>query len=176
MLESVNKAFSRQSEIFDQYEKNNEILNWMRTVTHRHLLLYLNKNDHILELNAGTGLDAVFLSSMGFRIHCVDISEGMINKLRQKILYLNLNKFITYQLLSFTELNKLNEKPFDYIISNFGGLNCSPDISSVFLQFSKILKPGGKVSLVIIPPVCLWEVALIFKGKFKTAFRRLKKR
>ena len=26
--------------------------------------------------------------------------------------------------------------------------------------------------LVVLPPFCLWETALVFKGKFRTAFRR----
>jgi hypothetical protein len=28
------------------------------------------------------------------------------------------------------------------------------------------------ITLVILPKICLWESLLIFKGKFKTAFRR----
>ncbi len=68
-----------------------------------------------------------------------------------------------------------NRKSFDYIFSNFGGLNCIDDLSEVFKHFKKILKPGGRITLVIIPPVCPWELALLFTGKFKTAFRRLHK-
>lgn len=175
MFGSINEAFSRQSEIFDEYEKGNETLKWMRSVTHNHVLKYLREHDQILELNAGTGIDAVYFSSKGFRIHCIDISEGMIKKLGEKVDSLNLNNLISYEILSFTELDKLRNKSFDYIFSNFGGLNCSEDLSSLFTQFYKILKPGGRVSLVIIPPICPWEVGLLFKGKFKTAFRRLKK-
>jgi ubiquinone/menaquinone biosynthesis C-methylase UbiE len=175
MFESINEAFSRQSEIFDDYEKRNEILKWMRSVTHKHILRHLRENDIILELNSGTGIDAVFFSTRGFRVHCIDISEGMIRKLGEKVNSLKLNNFISYELLSFTELHKLEKKSFDYIFSNFGGLNCAPDLSLLFGQFRTILKPGGRVSLVMIPPVCPWEIALLFKGKFKTAFRRLKK-
>jgi hypothetical protein len=35
-----------------------------------------------------------------------------------------------------------------------------------------LVKPGGVITLVIISKFCLWETLLIFKGKFKTAFRR----
>ncbi len=123
-FDSIEKAFSRQSEIFDEYEKGNEILKWMRSVTQRHVLRYLRKSDKILELNSGTGIDAVFLATIGFKIHCTDISEGMLNKLNEKITEFNLHDHITYQQLSFTELDKLHGKSFDYIFSNFGGLNC----------------------------------------------------
>lgn len=175
MFESINKAFSRQSELFDDYEKRNEILKWMRSITHKHVLKHLRKNDKILELNSGTGIDAVFFSAKGFRIHCIDISDGMIKKLGEKVNSLKMDNYISYQLLSFTELDKLEIKSFDYIFSNFGGLNCTPDLSLLFSQFRTILKPGGRISLVMIPPICPWELALLFKGKFRTAFRRLNK-
>lgn len=175
MFDSVQKAFSLQSKIFDEYEKGNEILKWMRSVTHKHLLRHLRKSDKILELNSGTGIDAVFLAKNGFRIHCTDISEGMLNKLNKKITELKLQDFITSQQLSFIDLDKLYGYSFDYIFSNFGGLNCIENLSDVLKHFNKILKPGGKVTLVIIPPICPWEIASFIKGNFSTAFRRLKK-
>jgi hypothetical protein len=81
---------------------------------------------------------------------------------------------ISFEICSFTQLNQLNQKgPYDHIFSNFGGLNCTGELDKVLLSFDALLKPGGKVTLVIITPFCLWETLLIFKGKFKTAFRRL---
>jgi ubiquinone/menaquinone biosynthesis C-methylase UbiE len=171
----VKEAFSRQSEVFDDLEDKNEILKWMRSITRKHVLRHLKPGDRILELNAGTGLDAVYFAGKGYKIQCTDISEGMLNKLASKVEELNLSELVTYQLLSFTELDKLGAKKFDYIFSNFGGLNCTGNLSDVFTHFDKILSPQGRVTLVIIPPVCPWEIALMFKGNFKTAFRRLKK-
>jgi len=175
MFESVKEAFSRQSDYFDEYEEQNQILKWMRKVTRNHVSKYLRNKDSILELNAGTGLDAVYFAEKGNKIHCIDISEGMLNKLDEKIKSRNLVSSISYQVLSFTELDKLKNNSFDYIFSNFGGLNCIENLEDVFIHFNKILHPGGKVTLVIIPPICPWELALIFKGKFRTAFRRLHK-
>ncbi|NJD23170.1 MAG: class I SAM-dependent methyltransferase [Melioribacter sp.] len=175
MFDSVQKAFSLQSEIFDEYEKGNEILKWMRSVTHKHVLRHLRESDRILELNSGTGIDAVFLAKNGFRIHCTDISEGMLNKLNKKITEFKLQDLVTSQQLSFIHLDKLYGYSFDYIFSNFGGLNCTENLSDVFKHFSKILNPGGKVTLVIIPPICPWEIASFIKGNFSTAFRRLHK-
>ena len=174
-FDRVSEAFSRQSEMFDEYEKSNRILTWMRSVTRSHLLRHLKNNDIILELNAGTGLDAVYLAQRGFRIHCIDISEGMLNKLARKAADLKLESLISYQLLSFTGLDRLDKNSFDYIFSNFGGLNCTDNLDDLFQQIGRVLRPGGKVTLVIIPPVCPWELALLFKGKFKTALRRLHK-
>ena len=85
MFEEANEAFTRQSEVFDDYEERNEILKWMRSVTQSHVLRHLKEKDVILELNSGTGIDAIFFGLKGFRIHCTDISGGMIKKLSEKI-------------------------------------------------------------------------------------------
>ena len=58
------------------------------------------------------------------------------------------------------------------IFSNFAGLNCTGDLDKVLSSFSPLVKSGGIVTLVILPKFCLWEFLLLFKGKFKTAFRR----
>ncbi len=173
MFDLVQKAFSRQSEFFDEYEKGNEILKWMRSVTHKHILRHLKKSDKILELNSGTGIDAVFLATIGFNIHCTDISEGMLSKLNKKNAELELHDLITSQQLSFIDLDRLYGNTFDYIFSNFGGLNCAENLLDIFKHFSQILNPGGKVTLVIIPPICPWEITLFLRGNFSTAFRRL---
>ena len=68
--------------------------------------------------------------------------------------------------------NSKNHGPYDLIFSNFAGLNCTPELGKVFDSFSFLLKPGGFVTLVVLPKFCLWEFLLLFKGKFRTAFRR----
>jgi ubiquinone/menaquinone biosynthesis C-methylase UbiE len=175
LFNPVEEAFSRQSEVFDEFENKNSILKWMRSITRQHVLRHLKKGDRILELNSGTGLDAVYFAGKGFKIHCTDISEGMLKKLASKVESMDLSDRVSHQLLSFTELDKLELEQFDYIFSNFGGLNCTDDLATVFKHFGNLLTPGGRVTLVIIPPVCPWELAFMIKGNFKTAFRRLKK-
>jgi len=58
------------------------------------------------------------------------------------------------------------------VFSNFAGLNCTDDLDKVLKSLPALLNPNGMVTLVILPKFCLWETLLLFKGKFKTAFRR----
>ena len=62
---------------------------------------------------------------------------------------------------------------FDYVFSNFGGLNCQSDLSCITRELHTLLKPGGYVTWVVMPPVSLWELAWGFKGNWKQAGRRL---
>ncbi|MCX6152419.1 MAG: class I SAM-dependent methyltransferase [Ignavibacteriales bacterium] len=118
MFNKISEAFSRQSEFFDDYEGTNEILKWMRSVTHEHLLRHLRTDDKILEINSGTGIDAIYLANKGYKIHCTDISDGMLNKIRQKIYEHKLENLISYQLLSFLDLDKLEGNYFPNIFFN----------------------------------------------------------
>lgn len=174
--QNVSEAFSRQAGCFDTLDLQNPIIQRMRNQVHTHLLSLLKTGDQILELNAGTGIDAIFLAQHGFKVHATDNAKGMMKILEQKIATLGLEKKISSQKCSFNNLEEIQEKRFDHIFSNFGGLNCSENIDEVIKQFDRLLKPGGIVTLVIMPHICPWELLLLLKGNFKIAFRRWTKK
>jgi ubiquinone/menaquinone biosynthesis C-methylase UbiE len=171
--QQVALAFTGQSVIFDQLYATNEIVGYKRERVRKFLLKYLDPGSRILELNAGTGDDAIFLAKQGHYVHATDISTGMQARLKEKVLSQGVSAFVSQELCSFTSLENLTDKgPFDCIFSNFAGLNCTGDLHKVLASFEYLLKPGGTAVLVVLPRFCFWETLLMFKGKFKTAFRR----
>lgn len=174
-LANVNKAFSRQSLNYDEYDKSNPTLTWMRNQVMEHALKFLRPNDKILELNSGTGIDAQFFAEKGFTVHCTDLSDGMIEQMKNKFSSGKFSDKISFQQCSFTELDKISNRKFDFIFSNFGGLNCIADLKEVTRFFPSLLNKNGRVCLVILPPVCPWEIIQLFRGKFNVAFRRFNK-
>jgi len=175
-FELVNQAFSRQSENYDEYEKNNLILKRMRMAVRNHVSKYLEKGDKILELNAGTGLDAIYFAEKGHTIYATDISDGMIKQLKKKISNMDLKGRVTIHQCSFTNLKEVRNGPFNYIFSNFGGINCISDLKLITKYISQLILPGAYLTWVIMPPVCLWEICHLFIGNTKIAFRRLNRR
>jgi len=171
--QAVEKAFNKQSSVFDEIYSSNIIVQYKRQRVREHVQQWLSTQNKILELNAGTGEDAVWFAQQGHFIHATDISEGMQEKLAKKVIQNELESRISYELCSFTELKSLKNKgPYDLIFSNFAGLNCTSELDKVLYSFSPLLKPGGFVTLVILPKFCMWETMMFFRGKFKTAFRR----
>ncbi len=171
--EAAAKAFSRQAPLFDELYADNIIVQYKRKRVRDHVQAYLKPESNILELNAGTGDDAIFFAKQGHWVHATDISDMMQNMLKEKVKLNDLKGQISCELRSFTDLKNLfNRGPYDAIFSNFAGLNCTNELPKVLQAFDNLVKPGGFVTLVILPKFCLWEFMMLFKGKFKTAFRR----
>ena len=167
------EAFSWQSAVFDDQYSGDAIIRYKRDRVRNHVLQYIPENSHILELNSGTGEDAIFFAGKGHYVHATDVSQGMQEQLMWKVKGLNLNSCITNERCSYTALDELRNKgPYDLIFSNFAGLNCTDELDKVLKSLPGLLKANGVVTLVILPKFCLWETLLLFKGKFKTAFRR----
>jgi ubiquinone/menaquinone biosynthesis C-methylase UbiE len=168
----ASAAFSRQSAVFDQIYGKDGIIRYKRERVRHHMLQLLKSGDHLLELNCGTGEDALFFAQNGFRVHATDISASMVAVLNEKAGFLK-GLPVTTEQCSFTKLDSLkNAGPFDAVYSNFGGLNCTGELDTVLHSLKSLVKPGGTVTLVIISPFCFWETLLVFKGRFRTAFRR----
>jgi ubiquinone/menaquinone biosynthesis C-methylase UbiE len=174
---SAAEAFSKQSAIFDKIYSGNPIIQYKRDRVRSHVEQYLPANSHILELNAGTGEDAIYFAQHNHHVHATDISTGMQQQLKEKAYVAGLQDIVTTEICSFTQLNQLNNKgPYNLIFSNFAGLNCTGQLDKVMQSFAPLLKPGGMVTMVVMPNFCLWETLLALRGNFKNAFRRFNSR
>lgn len=171
--EHTRRAFSAQAPHFDSYEKTNIILQWMRRQVYRHEKEFLSPGDSILELNAGTGIDAIHFAQQGHPVFAIDNAEGMVTELEKKVNSFQMEEKIQIARCSFTELDTLPARRFDHVFSNFGGLNCVADLRPVTEQLPQFLKHGATITFVIMPRVCPWELLHIFTGNSKLAFRRL---
>jgi len=175
-IEQASKAFSAQAVHFDADEESNRILKWMREQVYRHENQLLLPNSNILELNAGTGIDAIYFAESGHTVYAIDNAPGMVQQMQKKISNHHLQDRVQCSLCSFTELNSTPPRQFDHVFSNFGGLNCIPDLKAVTQQLPRFLKPGATVTFVLMPRICPWELVQTFRGKLRLAFRRLSRK
>lgn len=133
-------------------------------------ILTTSKSLSILELNCGTGEDANYLTQKGHQVLATDISEEMIKQGKKK------NPNVAFKTIDITTITAHTfDQKFDMIFSNFGGLNCvsKEDLKRFFDVSETLLKPDGKVVLVIMPKNTLWErLYFLAKGDFKKAKRR----
>lgn len=135
------------------------------------------KGFEMLELNCGTGEDAVLFGERGFNIIATDISAEMLKVTQKKAEQYSMQHRISSHYLDLESFNEtLFDKKFDLVFSNFGGLNCiNPEsLKKLIENLPAILKPGGRFIGVIMPKFCAWEtVFFLLRLQFKKAFRRL---
>jgi ubiquinone/menaquinone biosynthesis C-methylase UbiE len=149
------------------------LLAWRKQV-YEHVNQFLPINSRILELNPGTGIDACHFVKVGHQVHCVELSDGMVEQIKTKIEKYRYQEKLTVQQSSYENLDLVKGK-FDYVFSNFGGLNCTSDLTKVTRHLPPLLKEGAVVTWVIMPPICPWEIMWILKGHFKQGLRRFHK-
>ncbi len=134
----------------------------------------ISKNEKlsILEINCGTGEDAIHFAKLGHQVIATDISEGMINIAKSK----KHPKNLIFKTQDINTISKQSfDRRFDLIFSNFGGLNClSKPLLDTFLNTAiHLLKSGGKLVMVLMPKHCLWEqLYFSLKGDLKKVKRR----
>ncbi len=129
---------------------------------------------HVLELNCGTGEDAMFLARRGVRVTACDASGKMIEYAERRKAVEAPAALIDFRRLATENLDELPAQPlFDGVFSNFSGLNCVADLRAVSSKLAMRLHPGATLLLCLSTRFCLWEMLhYAAKGDFRKAFRR----
>lgn len=166
------EAFSRQSVTFDATDAANPLIGWMRERVRTQALRHMRAGEHLLELNAGTGIDSAYFAARGLHVLATDVAPGMIEQQRSKQQHA-VARWETME-CSFLELDRLPDRSFHHVFSNFGGLNCTRQLDVVLNGVGRVLQPGGTCTLVIMPHFSPWEFATLLKGDLRLASRRFR--
>jgi SAM-dependent methyltransferase len=171
--DDTRRAFDSVAATYDALYEHLPGIRRLREATSRLFLSFFVRGSHLLEINCGTGNDALFLAQHGYTVLATDLSPCMLDVARQKVSRSGLESRVGTRLLSFEDVADLQGMLFDGIYSNLGGLNCATDLRPLAHDLGAILKPGGYFIAVVMPPFCLWETAaFLFRGQWKNAFRR----
>jgi ubiquinone/menaquinone biosynthesis C-methylase UbiE len=136
------------------------------------------EGQRILEINCGTGIDALHLAGRGVAVMACDSAPGMIAVARQRLDATSNRSPVDFRCLPTEQIALLQrEGPYDGILSNFSGLNCVTDLKSVARDLARLVKPGGKAIVCLFGRFCLWETSwYLAHGKFRKAFRRFRRK
>ena len=147
-----------------------------RQAVWRRLDKIFSPGQKLLELNCGTGIDAVHLAEKGIQLVACDISSRMIELARQLAVSTNTSELIDFRVLPNEEIGSLKgENVFDGAFSNFCGLNCVEDLPAVVRELTRLVRPGAPVLLCMIGRFVPWEIVwFMARGKPGKALRRLR--
>jgi ubiquinone/menaquinone biosynthesis C-methylase UbiE len=168
------RAFDSLATEYDEVFTRSTIGRAQRNVVWKRAADLFQAGKQVLELNCGTGEDALFLSRLGISVVACDASSQMIDQAKQRREQEEPQANIRFEVLQIERLADLqNPTCFDGVFSNFSGLNCVPDLAAVAKQLSMCVNDGAPLLLCLSTRVCLWEILhFLFQGNFHKAFRR----
>ena len=173
------QAFDNYAEQYDSDFTKSSIGSIQRGQVRRAMKAFLAKPKSVMEINCGTGEDAIWMSSLGHQVLATDISEKMIEVAKRKQDSRMDIKDLRFKRAGFFELKEtVKAERFDLIFSNFGGLNCIglEDTRKLSEHFNVFTKENGFLMLVYMSRSCLWErLYFRYKGDLENARRRTKK-
>lgn len=138
----------------------NPILAHMRERVVAALHRHVRSHARVLDLGCGPGTDHPTLAASGYHVTGVDASPDMAREATQRAAQIEHGRAPVVYCQPIQYLRALGLGTFDAVFSNFGPLNCVPDLHDVAGQIRDSLEPGGVVVASVIGRVCPWEVAL----------------
>jgi SAM-dependent methyltransferase len=123
---------------------------WVRERLWKRLDRLFPPGARVLDVTAGTGLDALHLAGRGVVVTACDLSPGMLAHLAHKAPSIP---------TVVADLNRLEEAGlsglFDGLISTFAGLNAAADLAGLARAAPRLVRPGGVLFLHVLNP--LWK-------------------
>lgn len=136
------------------------------------------EGQRILELNCGTGIDAVRLASRGVRVCACDASPAMIEAAERRVRAARAEQYVELRCVPTERVGlRAPGDMFDGLLSNFAGLNCIEDLPAVAGKLAGFVRPGGHAVLCVFGRWCAWEIGwFLLHGQLRKSLRRVLRR
>jgi ubiquinone/menaquinone biosynthesis C-methylase UbiE len=166
--------FDAVAETYDDVFTNSLVGRAQRDLVWKELDRCFHAGQRILELNCGTGVDAIHLAERGVEVLACDAAPRMIDAAWRQLGSAGRATRPQFRVLATERINQLEcEGPFDGAFSNFGGLNCLEDLSVFARDLSRLLAPGATALVCMFGRSCAWEAAwYLGHGNLRKALRR----
>jgi SAM-dependent methyltransferase len=168
-LLDTQRAFDSVAADYDGPRGNNALIQRMRQTLWDTVVAELGTGSRLLDLGCGTGIDAAEFARRGYEVVATDWSPSMVARTLSRAGDASLGGRLQARHLGVQELDRL-DGGFDGIYSNFGPLNCAPDLKDVADQCARLLRPGGVMVFSVMGRICPWEAAhYALRGRFRRA-------
>jgi SAM-dependent methyltransferase len=157
----VADGFDRAAGSYDADYAANPIMAWLEDDTYARLCSLFPAGSRLIEVGCGTGQMAVRLAEAGRTIVGSDISPAMIARARQAATSIPAATSITWLTVAAGELADalpMEVGRFDGGYSNFGPLNCEPDVARVAAGLAALIRPGGVFTCSVMGRWSAWEI------------------
>ncbi|MBI4546092.1 MAG: methyltransferase domain-containing protein [Gemmatimonadetes bacterium] len=186
---SVAQAFDAVAAQYDARFTDRPLPRRLRAAVWEILDGCFRAGDRVLDLGCGTGEDAVYLAQRGVRVTATDGSPRMLVVAAQKAAVAGLGDQVSFTQLDIGDVAAAGASlpeplagggaaglEYDGVVADFGVLNCLPDRRPLAQALARVVRPGGRLVLVVMGPLCPWELAwYLAHGRLRTALRRFRR-
>jgi SAM-dependent methyltransferase len=173
---SVRLAYDAIAAGYDEQVRGDD---WMRRVLHSQYARVFRPGQYVLDVGCGTGIDALYLASLGVNVLGIDASAEMIARLHSKLSGRILAARVDARVLRIEDIGRLGQEtrhraelnpqggkdvrrieeigPFDGIISAFASLSSLPDLAGFARDAARLVRAGGRLILHVLNRFSLWE-------------------
>jgi SAM-dependent methyltransferase len=161
---SQTGAFDLVASRYDELWTHTQIGRLQREAVWRHIEPLFPEGSRILDLGCGTGEDALHFSRAGVHVSAYDASHEMVRICR--------GRGVDANVLAIEELKNI-PGTYNGAISNFGALNCVPDLTRLRQPLARLIPAGGFLAFCLMGRFCFWEtVHFLYRGEIRKAARR----
>jgi SAM-dependent methyltransferase len=159
-LQETQQAFDGVASTYDRSNSECRILCEMRARTLSTVARYVAPGSALLDLGCGPGADAEEMARRGHTVTAIDWSKAMVAEAEARARSAGVADRVTVRHLGIQEIDRLAPQTYDGAWSNFGPLNCVPDLRDAGARIADRLRPGGVLVASVIGRICPWEIAL----------------
>jgi len=177
-LEPAAQAFDSIASAFDLRYGHWGSVAAQRAAVRAALLHAFAPGARVLELGGGTAEDAAFLTRERRVVTMTDISPSMVRVARAKLAPLRAPQPMVVDAGALEKVSgrlvAANGGPFDGAFSNFAALNCVTDLSPTARGLAQLVRPAGRVLLVVFGTASIGELVVqLARRDPRAAFRRM---
>lgn len=161
-LQATALAFDSVAPTYDGPQGNNHLIQRMRDIVWRQIDALLPAVPaEMIDLGCGTGIDAQHFAELGHHVVATDWSPAMVERAAARAAVATPGTIQAVHAGS-QELHLLAPEHlgrFHMAYSNFGPLNCVPDLGVTASALADLMRPGGYALFTVIGRWCPWEMA-----------------
>jgi SAM-dependent methyltransferase len=143
-------AYDAASKAYDQL-----LADAPRAPLHAAYRRHIRAGDRVLDAGCGTGIDSLFLATLGAHVVGVDISAGMLEIARARRYPPGVDVSFVHSDLQL--LGSLDIAPVNAIVSGFAALNTVADLAAFAAGARARLLPDGRLILHVLTPGGLFD-------------------
>lgn len=107
--------------------------------------LPLEKDAAILDAGGGTGIFSVELANIGYHVILTDISQGMLEKAREKVARLGLENRVEVREADICDMPQFEDKRFAMVLCEGDPLSYCGEHKAAIRELARVVRPGGAV-------------------------------